>query len=190
MSCDENTLIKPQSDTFLFSERESLFMKRLIILLILMGIVATSGCIQQVTCNKPYIKVGKECCLDINDNAICDKDETTTSTTTTSTTTTTTTTEPSRVCNPCFEYFTFVEYSNITLKIRNGPKTIRIESAISRPGGASTKNCLDGSPCGTGADIYITGIPKTTGIPIAVLITYTDMGTGFSHTDTAIINNS
>jgi micrococcal nuclease len=31
---------------------------------------------QQVTCNKPYILVGTSCCLDQNDNSICDKDET------------------------------------------------------------------------------------------------------------------
>lgn len=29
-----------------------------------------------VVCNKPYIRVGIECCLDQNDNKICDKDET------------------------------------------------------------------------------------------------------------------
>ena len=34
-----------------------------------------SGCPQQITCNKPYILVGTECCLDQNDNGICDRDE-------------------------------------------------------------------------------------------------------------------
>jgi len=29
-----------------------------------------------VTCNTPYILVGNDCCLDSNDNKICDKDET------------------------------------------------------------------------------------------------------------------
>jgi len=29
----------------------------------------------KVECNKPYIKVGTSCCLDKDDNAICDKDE-------------------------------------------------------------------------------------------------------------------
>ncbi len=29
-----------------------------------------------VVCNKPYIRVGIECCLDQNDNRVCDKDET------------------------------------------------------------------------------------------------------------------
>ena len=155
-----------------------------------MAIVVTSGCIQQVTCNKPYIKVGKECCLDINDNDICDKDETTTSTTRTTTTTTTTPTIPSGICNPCFRYFIFMDYSNSTsmLKIRNGPRVIGIENAISRPGGASTKNCLVSSPCGPGAEINITGIPKTSGAPISIVITYRDIETSFSHTDTAIIS--
>jgi len=31
---------------------------------------------QQVVCNKPYILVGNSCCLDKNDNGICDNDET------------------------------------------------------------------------------------------------------------------
>jgi hypothetical protein len=31
-----------------------------------------TGC---TSCNKPYIKVGNSCCLDNNDNNICDKDE-------------------------------------------------------------------------------------------------------------------
>lgn len=31
-----------------------------------------------VACNKPYIKVRSDCCLDQNDNRICDSDETTT----------------------------------------------------------------------------------------------------------------
>jgi len=43
----------------------------------ILSVVLMSGCItEDVTCNKPYIKVGKECCLDQNDNNICDKDET------------------------------------------------------------------------------------------------------------------
>src|SRR3989344_8875119 len=29
----------------------------------------------QITCDKPYIKVGNACCLDQNDNNICDGDE-------------------------------------------------------------------------------------------------------------------
>lgn len=28
-----------------------------------------------IICNKPYILVGSECCLDQNDNSVCDKDE-------------------------------------------------------------------------------------------------------------------
>jgi len=38
-------------------------------------LLLVSGCCQQITCNKPYILVGTECCLDQNDNSICDKDE-------------------------------------------------------------------------------------------------------------------
>ena len=34
-----------------------------------------SGCTQQVVCNKPYIQVGAQCCLDQNNNSVCDNDE-------------------------------------------------------------------------------------------------------------------
>lgn len=41
------------------------------IISIIISVVIFSGCLQQ-TCNKPYILVGDECCLDENDNKICD----------------------------------------------------------------------------------------------------------------------
>jgi hypothetical protein len=34
-----------------------------------------AGCQQKVICNKPYILIGTNCCLDKNDNQICDSDE-------------------------------------------------------------------------------------------------------------------
>ncbi|MFC1774975.1 hypothetical protein ACFLZN_01520 [Nanoarchaeota archaeon] len=47
--------------------------------LLLVFLLSVIGCdtisIDGVTCNKPYIKVGKECCLDQNENSICDSDE-------------------------------------------------------------------------------------------------------------------
>jgi hypothetical protein len=54
-------------------------MKRLIIVLLVLGLVIF-GCTstpQQtpVVCNPPYIQVGTSCCLDQNQNSICDKDE-------------------------------------------------------------------------------------------------------------------
>jgi beta propeller repeat protein len=49
----------------------------LIILGFIFGIfLFLSGCVGPIECNKPYIVVGNECCLDKNDNAICDTDET------------------------------------------------------------------------------------------------------------------
>lgn len=29
----------------------------------------------EIVCNKPYMRIGKECCLDANDNGVCDEDE-------------------------------------------------------------------------------------------------------------------
>ena len=54
-------------------------MKIILFALIIISIVlvsGVSGCAKETVCNKPYIKVGTECCLDNNDNSICDKDET------------------------------------------------------------------------------------------------------------------
>ncbi len=35
------------------------------------------GCVSDtVECNEPYIRVGSDCCLDKNENNICDSDET------------------------------------------------------------------------------------------------------------------
>ena len=56
--------------------------------LVLVSLLA--GCTNSVVCNKPYIQVGSACCLDANDNSICDSDEPSTTTTTVTTTTTTT----------------------------------------------------------------------------------------------------
>jgi sporulation protein YlmC with PRC-barrel domain len=35
----------------------------------------TGEVVEEVVCNSPYIRHGKECCLDINNNSICDPDE-------------------------------------------------------------------------------------------------------------------
>ncbi len=49
-----------------------------ILILVVTIVIFVSGCMrQEVTCNPPYIKVGISCCLDQNNNSICDKDETT-----------------------------------------------------------------------------------------------------------------
>jgi len=38
-------------------------------------VLGCTGSEQKVVCNAPYILVGTDCCLDNNDNSICDKDE-------------------------------------------------------------------------------------------------------------------
>ncbi len=57
---------------------------KLMLGLLILGLFLTaalfSGCggatTNAIVCNKPYILVGSSCCLDANDNKICDKDET------------------------------------------------------------------------------------------------------------------
>ena len=44
---------------------------------LLVILIFLTGCFnQEIICNKPYILVGDKCCLDANDNKICDQDET------------------------------------------------------------------------------------------------------------------
>ena len=64
---------------------------------VLATLLLLSGCVSQApVCNKPYILVGDGCCLDENDDRICDRDKplppSTTQPTTTMTTTSSTTT--------------------------------------------------------------------------------------------------
>jgi hypothetical protein len=62
-------------------------MNKLFVIGIVVFVIFISGCVQEeVTCNKPYIKVGSSCCLDVNENGICDSDEEVTTTITTTTT--------------------------------------------------------------------------------------------------------
>lgn len=54
--------------------------RKIIIALLIIAVFVLSGCKNGITggavvCNKPYILVGNDCCLDKNDNNICDKDE-------------------------------------------------------------------------------------------------------------------
>ncbi|MBI4439408.1 hypothetical protein HY638_00380 [Candidatus Woesearchaeota archaeon] len=57
-------------------------MKKLIVVCSLALLLV--GCVEKSVCNKPYITVGKDCCLDTNDNKVCDKEDNQSSTVTSS----------------------------------------------------------------------------------------------------------
>jgi len=46
-----------------------------VVCLFLFGTLFLNACSLSTQCEKPYIKVGSECCVDQNDNKVCDKDE-------------------------------------------------------------------------------------------------------------------
>jgi len=51
-------------------------MKKGLIILLLVLLVLTTSCVEEeISCNKPYILKGTECCLDQNDNQVCDSEE-------------------------------------------------------------------------------------------------------------------
>ncbi|MFH0860248.1 MAG: hypothetical protein V1921_03515 [Candidatus Altiarchaeota archaeon] len=80
--------------------------EKIITVLFLVSVMLAAGCTSpsqkapaqaEIVCNVPYIQVGKECCLDGDNNSICDNDEKTTTleeTTVASTVESTTTAEP------------------------------------------------------------------------------------------------
>lgn len=47
----------------------------IIFFIVLISLLILSSCAKQTTCNKPYILVGENCCLDKDSNGICDSDE-------------------------------------------------------------------------------------------------------------------
>jgi hypothetical protein len=52
------------------------FFRFRVLALLFVSTLLFAGCVQQqAVCNKPYILVGNGCCLDKNDNKICDADE-------------------------------------------------------------------------------------------------------------------
>ena len=76
-------------------------MPRILLSLLLVALMCC--CVKngsELVCNNPYIQVGNECCLDRNDNNICDKDEITAMTTSTTTATTTTATSTTTTAAP------------------------------------------------------------------------------------------
>jgi len=81
-------------------------------------------------------------------------------------------------CSPCFSYFAFVDYSSTasTLVIRNGPRTINITDF----GNGTTGNF---GPYTPGDTITITGVS-----PGSITISYIDVDSGLSHTDSATLH--
>lgn len=51
----------------------------ILVLIFIAGCTTTTQQAQEISCNKPYIPFAATCCLDENDNSICDNDENKTS---------------------------------------------------------------------------------------------------------------
>jgi len=84
-------------------------------------------------------------------------------------------------CSPCFSYFTYVDYSEGTLKIRNGPRQINVTTVSNGTlSGGTPQVFLPGS------DLTITGLTEDTTYT-DFNITYVDLDSGLQHTDRATI---
>ncbi len=55
-------------------------MKYSLIILTLLPLIILAACTQPLICNKPYIQHEQSCCLDQNENRVCDNDESSTTT--------------------------------------------------------------------------------------------------------------
>jgi len=90
-------------------------------------------------------------------------------------------------CSPCFSNFAFVDYSNGTLILKNGPKDLTGVSCTASPGicNVSGSNNVDLS---ANQQFNITGI-NTTEPTVILTLTYKDKISGLTHTDKATIHN-
>lgn len=68
---------------------KNIFIGVILLIVIIALFVFVAFLNQSIICNTPYIRVGNGCCLDTNDNRICDSDESTIYQTTTTTSVTT-----------------------------------------------------------------------------------------------------
>jgi len=90
-------------------------------------------------------------------------------------------------CSPCFSNFAFVDYSNGTLILKNGPKDLTGVSCTASTGvcNVSGSNNVDLS---ANQQFNITGI-DTTAPTVTLTLTYRDKLSGLQHTDEATIHN-
>lgn len=81
-------------------------------------------------------------------------------------------------CRPCFTYFSFMDYYEGTLVLRNGAERVNIEGVT----GGEASGMYE-----PGQEIRVTGI-ATSG-DVEVVITYRVARSGLQHTSTATIHN-
>ena len=94
-------------------------------------------------------------------------------------------------CSPCFSYFAYVDYSDDTLVIRNGARTITITSVTTDGGAVSidaSSDCQLDETCDPGSKIVLNSSAWTTAGDYDITITYTDVDSGLTHTDTATLH--
>ena len=89
-------------------------------------------------------------------------------------------TSPTVTCSPFFRYFAYRDYAGGTLKLRNGPQTVNITSVVGGDDPTTTQFTA-------GQDVTIDGIATTGDVDLT--LTYTNVDSGLSHTDTATIHN-
>ncbi|VVB51753.1 Uncharacterised protein [uncultured archaeon] len=132
-------------------------------------ITLASGCLQsqpEVICNHPYIRVGQDCCLDKNSNAICDKDETTNpaQTTTTIKKNTTKTNATS----------TTIKTANVTAKTNSTNTTTTLKTTTTKPPSTTIKTTTTVKPTTTTVKQTTTTKTSTTTLPPADTCTEND----------------
>lgn len=99
-------------------------------------------------------------------------------------------------CTPCFSSFAYLDHSydsgtkNLTLKIRNGPRSITIDGAsFEYTNGTTAWNSTLAQSVEPNKDIEIIGnVPLKPPYDLIVKINYTVTDSGLQHTDTATIH--
>lgn len=154
-------------------------------LILLIGIAILSGCLSDsIVCNSPYIRFEDQCCLDENDDGVCDSDKPrilsttttavliTTSSTTTTTSTTSTTIEPECYINKDCDLTKDICRNGDVYSWRMGRICHRSGTVNAICTGTSTgsttelvKHCEGNTTCVGGECIYVPPEETTTTLP-------------------------
>jgi hypothetical protein len=139
-------------------------------------VLLMSGCLSQnqntgqksdlIKCSPPYLRVGAECCLDQDDNKICDRDETTSTMPTTTEPTTTTQPETTTTKQPTTSSTLLAELTEATTTVPATYATTLAVTTITEPPATSTTTTTLPLPCTDtdgGADENVKGTLKRGG---------------------------
>lgn len=103
---------------------------------------------------------------------------------------------PAVPCSPCFSNFAYIDYADGTLKIRSGSREINYLNVSTDVGTSLTGSgwandgpgaIINGTSTSVTPGTTLTLVGFTPGTPYIITLTYNDVDSGLTHTDTATL---